>query len=272
MFIRRPFYMAEGGAGGTQTGEEGTGSQGTPPGGATGGEPPIRHGQESARFRSSEQSGGEIPEGLPERFLKDGKPDWTNLTKSYLEIDRAFKTKTEDLKEQLKADMFKDRPAEPKDYKTPEGLDGEAPILGWWREQAHSMGLSQKQYDEGIAKFVEYVGGSIDPKDEIAKLGDNGQARVDAVDAWVSSTFTDPDELKTVLLLGSTATGVKVLEKLMGNAKLPTMDDDTVVKDELTAEKLRQMQGDPRYYDPARRDPNFVKQIEDGWAALARKR
>lgn len=262
--------MAEGQTNGTQTGEEGT----PPPNpagnaGGTGGGEPQRYGQESTRFRSSEQSGGEIPEGLPDRFLKDGKPDWSNLTKSYVELDRAFKSKTEDLKEQLKAEMFKDRPEKADDYKIPEGLDGEAPLLGWWRDQAHTMGLSQKQFDEGIARFVEHVGAEMDPAKEIAKLGENGQARVDAVDAWVNATFTEPDELKAVLLMGSTAAGVKVLEKLMNGGKTLVMDDDPVPNAALTADELRKMQGDPRYWDSNKRDPAFVKKIEEGWQKLA---
>lgn len=262
----QPTYEGEGsGSGAGEGGQPGGGEEAK---GEGQGEP-TRYGQESTRFRTSEQPGGEIPEGLPERFLKDGKPDFANLTKSYVELDRQFKTKTEDLKEQLKAEMFKDRPAEAKDYKIPDGLDGEAPILGWWAEQAHTMGLSQKQYDEGIAKFIEHVGGSIDPSQEIAKLGENGQARVDAVDAWVTKTFTEPDELKAILLLGSTASGVKVLERLMG-AKVPTMDDDSVVEAGLTADDLRKMQGDPRYWDATKRDPAFVKKIEEGWQKLAK--
>lgn len=266
-FLTRPVYdkAAEGGSNGSEEGDKG----GTPAGdsgnqGGNGGEP-ARYGQEGARFRQSEP---EIPDGLPERFLKDGKPDWTNLTKSYVELDRAFKTKTEDLKEQLKADLFKDRPESADKYELPDGLDADAPILGWWREQAHSMGLSQDQFKEGINKFVEYVGGSFDTEAEIAKLGDNGKARIDAVTAWAQKTFTDPEEFRVLELIGTSATGIKVLEKLMGGSQLNVSDNNDVPAKELTESDLRRMQGDPRYWDPTKRDPAFVKQIEEGWRKL----
>jgi hypothetical protein len=35
-----------------------------------------------------------------------------------------------------------------------------------------------------------------------------------------------------------------------------------------TEADLRQMMLDPRYFDSSRRDPTFVKQVEEGWKRL----
>lgn len=265
-FLTRPVYE-KAAEGGSSDGEEAKGGA-DPAGDVNKGGEPARFGQESARFRQSEP---EIPDGLPERFLKDGKPDWSNLTKSYVELDRAFKTKTEDLKEQLKGELFKDRPESADKYEVPAGLDADAPILGWWKEQAHTMGLSQDQFQEGVNKFVEYVGGSVDIEAEVAKLGDNGKARIDAVTAWAQKNFTDPEEFRVLELIGTSAKGIIVLEKLMGGAELNVSDNNDVPAKSLTEADLRKMQGDPRYWDPTRRDPSFVKQIEEGWRNLTSK-
>ncbi len=37
-----------------------------------------------------------------------------------------------------------------------------------------------------------------------------------------------------------------------------------------TEAELRQMMQDPRYYDSTRRDPTFVKQVEDGFKQIYR--
>ncbi len=36
----------------------------------------------------------------------------------------------------------------------------------------------------------------------------------------------------------------------------------------LTPQRLREMLRDPRYHDPSRRDPDFVRQVSEGFDAL----
>lgn len=237
----------------------------------------VRWGNESKRFEQSSEtneSSGEVPEGLPERFLKDGKPDYANLTKSYVELDKAFKTKTDELREQVKSEMFKDRPEDPSKYELPDigenaPIDAESPLVEWWREQSHNMGLNNEGFQEGITKFIERVNALHDPEAEKAKLGENADERINAVSAWASKNFTDEGEVRAINMLLSTADGIKLAEKLAGMAGELQGDntgDDT--RDELTVEKLREMQNDPRYHDPRHRDPAFVKQVDDGYAKL----
>ena len=229
-------------------------------------EPPVNHAQEGARFASSAPA---VPEGMPERFLRDGKPDYEALTKSYVELDRAFKTKTDDLKEQVKADLFKDRPESADKYALPEdaGITEESGLLAWWREQAHSMGLGQKGFEEGIKGYMEAVQNSVDLDAEKAKLGDNAEARIEAVATWAQKNFTD-GEFEVIQRIATSAEGISVLEKLMGANRIDVDVGTDMVQPSVTVEDVRKMQQDPRYWDAARRDPAYVKQIEEAYAKL----
>lgn len=228
------------------------------------------YGNELKRFEEPAVS-VEIPEGLPERFLKDGKPDYTNLTKSYVELDRAFKTKTEELREQVKAEMFKDRPEKPEAYAVPDQFKGtipdDSPVLEWWREQAHNAGMSQEAFNDGITKYIERAQALFDPEKEKAKLGDNADARIDAVRTWTEKNFDD-SEREVLSQTMSSAAGIKLLEKMMRGNSSVTDVENAPPPPSITLEKLRSMQNDPRYFDPSRRDPDWVKQVDEGFQKL----
>jgi hypothetical protein len=40
----------------------------------------------------------------------------------------------------------------------------------------------------------------------------------------------------------------------------------------LTETGLKELMKDPRYWEPKSRDPNYIKQIDDGWQQLHKRR
>lgn len=227
---------------------------------------------EGQRF---EGQNAQRPDYVPEKFWKDGRIDLENAFKSYSELETRFTTKTEELLKQLDADRRKNLPESPDKYEVQ--LGEEAPIakedlethpaVDWWRKTAHEAGLPPEKFNEGVAQLVGILTQGPDLEAEAAKLGENAKVRIEAVSQWAQTTFKEPEEFVAVQLLGTSAAGIKVLERLMG--KGPGLQDDNAPPPpRITVEDLRKMQGDPRYYDPARRDMAFVRQVDEGFALL----
>jgi hypothetical protein len=214
------------------------------------------------------------PDWLPEKFWKDGKIDQEGLSKSYTEVEQRFMKKTEDLKVEVRNELFKERPEAPDKYevKPIEGVDGEAlnahPSVKFWREMAHESGLSNDKFNAGIQAMVDILmDGGVDTAAELAKLGDNAKVRTSAVESWAKATFEDPEEYEAVRQVAKTAAGIKAIERLMGKANLPDKDDlpGPTIK---TLEELRTMMRDQRYWGP-HKDPAYVKEVDEGFAKLA---
>jgi len=228
---------------------------------------------EQQRFQSKPDD-TPIPEGIPEKFLRDGKPDYTALVTSYKELETK---KIEDVKAEYEKERSTKRPADPDKYELPEvqGVNKDElaanPQLQWFRKQAHAMGYTQDEFKGAVTEYLEANRPKgIDVDAELKKLGDNATARVSAAQAWVDSF---PDKEQDLLIgLSASAEGIMLIEKLMGGGKPIVVDESAPPAPKLTEEKLRAMQKDPRYYDPLKRDPAFVKEIEDGWASLFPKR
>lgn len=228
---------------------------------------------EGQRFQNQN---AQRPDYVPEKFWKDGKVDLETAFKSYGELETKFTTKTEDLLKQLDAERRKGLPEAPDKYEVQLGEDAPVkkedleahPALGWWRETAFAAGLPPEKFNEGVEQLVGILTQGPDLEAEAKKLGENATARIEAVSKWAQTTFTDPEEFAAVQVLGTSAAGIKVIEKLMG-AKSPALDIDPAPQPpKITLEQLRAKQNDPRYYDPARRDSAFVREVDEGFALL----
>ena len=102
---------------------------------------------------------------------------------------------------------------------------------------------------------------------EIEKLGDNASARTEAASLFANQFF--PEEmLGAVERMCETAEGIMVLEHVMDAMREGGPSNGAVEVSRETEADLRQMMLDPRYHDPARRDPTFVKQVDDGFKRM----
>jgi hypothetical protein len=213
---------------------------------------------------------------FPDKFKKDGKPDLKTFVNSYGELETRFNTKTEELKAQVQADLLKDRPKDKAEYKLPkiDGVKDEElsahPMIDWWREEAFAAGIPQAKFETGIKQYIEKMAPKPIPDDQLkAALGDGFKTRISAVDTWAQKTAKSPGELAALQRVGTDPEGIKLMERLMGlNGGGGDGGGGGDPPPETTLETLREMQKDPKYWDNARRDPAFVKKVEDGYKKL----
>jgi hypothetical protein len=223
------------------------------------------------------------PEWLPEKFK-----DPSELAISYKELEGKMRTRTDDLKralsDEVRAEMLKDRPESPDKYQLtlpegalPEGLefkpDANDPLYKAFREVAFAHGIPQKTFSTLVSAYVESIGRMIpDRASEVSKLGENGQERLDAALLWVNANVpkAQRDWLTSV---SDRAEAIEFIEWAKGLAGDPRQGDRSTSASPPgpppTAEELRAMQGDPRYWDPRKRDLAFCAKIDEGYRRLA---
>tara|TARA_Y100000296_G_scaffold76579_1_gene97330 strand:+ start:828 stop:1583 length:756 start_codon:yes stop_codon:yes gene_type:complete len=197
-----------------------------------------------------------------------------NLSSSYNTLEKKLGTRTEDISKQIRGDIEKERLNKvPESYKlnVPEipqnvdlKVDKEMELVKWWDATAKGAGLSQEQYDKGVQAFVDNALSQLPNQDlETQKLGDNGKDRVQAAEMW-SKKHLSPEGYNNFAKLASTAEGVKVIEELMKLNKDSSMPvQNTQMDISASADDLKSMLNDPRYYDSSKRDPAYVKRVTE---------
>jgi hypothetical protein len=143
-------------------------------------------------------------------------------------------------------------------------------LVGWWREQAFKRGLSQDEFQSGINQYVTALTANL-PKmdDEVKKLGENATARIERINNWANTTFDDKEEFAAVQQLGTTAVGIKALERMMRGGKDATIDvnnGDAGRPAEESEAEIRKLMESKAYWHPADRDAKIVKRVEDYFA------
>jgi hypothetical protein len=126
-------------------------------------------------------------------------------------------------------------------------------------------------FEDGINKFIT-AQGHYQPNldDEVGKLGENAQLRIDAVDAFAQSHFGADDYEYLQTTLGQSARGIEILERVMDMQKQNISRQQSEPMNKLSLEDVRSMMKDPRYFDPKERDESFVRQVDDAFQRLYR--
>jgi len=211
------------------------------------------------------------PEWLPEKFKT---PE--DLVNSYSSLESKLGTSQEEIKSsliaELEAEALQNRPASVGDYTIPESLDdglvNDNDLFQWWANHSFENGYGQDEFEAGIQKYAEfYEAMQPDLDAEKSKLGDNADARIQAVDLWANKFF--PEELSdAVLTLGQSASGIQALEFLMEKLNTSQINNNTQPAASLTQDELNSMMQDPRYWNPSKRDQGYVKQVQDGFSKI----
>lgn len=208
---------------------------------------------------------------LPEKFksLED-------MVESYSNLESKIGAKEETFRDQFMKEMeeqaYANRPESVGDYVLPDSIDDEMatdnPLLQWWANTAFENGYSQDEFAEGIEMYVNAINADVPDYDaEVEKLGDNASARTEAASLFANQFF--PEEmLGAVERMCETAEGIMVVEHIMEALKEGGPSNGAMEVSRETEADLRQMMLDPRYHDPARRDPTFVKQVDDGFKRM----
>jgi hypothetical protein len=205
------------------------------------------------------------PEWLPEKFKT---PE--DLVSSYSSLESKLGKGQEEIREsimgEIEAEAFANRPESAGDYTLPEGADGLAtdPNVEWWSKFSWENGFSQEEFDEGLARMMPE---QPDLEAESAKLGDNANARIEAVALWSQKNV--PAEFEgEIMRLGETAEGIQLLEHFMGAMSETSVSGEVTAPTVMDKAELESMMKDPRYWDNTRRDPAFVRQVDEGFAKL----
>ena len=213
------------------------------------------------------------PEWLPEKFKS---PE--DMASSYSELESKLGQGETALREkivsELETEAYANRPATAGDYSIPETVDEELAtdneLFQWWAKHAHENGYSQEEFEDGISQYaaaLEAMQPDLDA--EKAALGDNADARIEAVDLWSKKFF--PEEYSDVLIqMGQSAKGIEALEYIMGNMQQQPVSPDGQSASRVSEDDLKSMMQDPRYWNPVKREQGFVKKVEEGFSQLYR--
>ena len=202
-----------------------------------------------------------------------------DLANAYKELEKKLGSKEEDLREklleELQTEAFKDRPASAGEYQLPETVDPETAVnselLQWWSNHAFENGYSQEEFQKGIDMYVEAVSANMEPEidmqAEASKLGDNANQRIEAASMFANKFFPEA-AIPAIERMCETHEGIVALEHIMEAMKDGSFATDTAPSTRLDEQALREMMQDERYHSPIRRDPHFVKQVEEGFRKL----
>ena len=215
----------------------------------------------------------ERPEWLPEKFKS---PE--DLASSYTALEQKLGAGQDELRNQIIQEFeqaaYENRPESVGDYTIPDMIDeslaNDNPLFKWWAEHSFENAYSQEEFEAGISKYAEFIQAQQpDLEAERAALGENADARIEAVDLWANKFF--PDELSdAVLEIGSTSKGIQALEFIMSKLGDTAMSGDTSAVSQMSDDSLRSMMQDERYWNPAKRDAAYVKKVQEGFSQLYR--
>ncbi len=241
----------------------------------------------------AEEGGAPVEAAEGEPALLAGKyKDATALEEGYNQLRTAYDKKTADIKTDVEKEVRGqieseyqlvakgDIPEKSENYKfsPPEGLIPEGydfsmktdnPVFRKWQEKAHDMGLTPEQFNEVTAIYVENEMSLLpDPNAELEKLGENGRARVDRVDMWLSKHL-DADSYISMSNFSGEASFITAMEQIIRKAGQAGGDTEGVQSDTpLSRPELEAMMKDPRYRDPRHREDAYVKRVTEGFRSL----
>jgi hypothetical protein len=214
---------------------------------------------------------GERPEWLPEKYNSA-----EDLAKGYKSLEAKIGAKEEDIRKQITDEITKEayanRPDSAGEYKMPDSIDEaealDSDLMKWWSEHSYQNGYGQEDFEKGVEMYMSAIQGNVpDLEAEAKRLGDNASTRVEVASAFATKFF--PEEVSPAIeRMCETAEGIMALEIIMENMKDGSFSGGGSITDGITEGSLQELMRDPRYHNPAQRDPNFVKQVEDGFRKL----
>jgi len=242
--------------------------------------------KEEPAVQETTQVKKERPEYIPEKFWnkETSEPILDEMGKSYSNLEKFVGGKKEEMKktvqDELQIEAQAHRPPSIDKYelpKLPEGITEDMvranPMTEWWRNKCWEQAGNQEVFEEGINKYVDmYLGSQVNVNEEKKKLGENADARIDAVNSWASTFFNQEQFEKISGSLGQSADGIEALEKVIDATKQNLSRANQVSRPErlLTISDVKEKMRDKRYYDSRDRDPAYVKEVDEAFNRLYR--
>ena len=212
----------------------------------------------------------ERPEWLPEKFN-----DPSDLGKAYKALESKLGEKEDDVRNRLMEELNEQAsegvPASAGEYELPDFLDEEealeSDMLKDWAEHCHSNGYTHEEFQKGIEMYMNGMGDDNDIEAEAERLGDNSEARIEAASLFANKFFPE-EALPAIERMCESADGIIALETIMEAIKEPSVTEQTNISSNFNEIELQEMQRDERYWNPAKRDNNFVDQVNEGYKKL----
>lgn len=218
------------------------------------------------------------PDWLPQKF---DRPE--ELANSYAELERAFYTRKEDLRNQIVGELndeaTSNAPISPADYElnfsAPEGIEysvnDDDPMVDWFRQTAHGYGLSQNEFDGLMNEYLQ-VDAQRGPNwtVESEQLGEYADKRLERVDGWASQNLSE-QAYNVFANVPASAGMVELFEELMELNGQPqfNMVSNSEFQEQLSLDDLRSMQNDPKYWKE--KDPAYIAKVRQGFAQYSRR-
>jgi len=207
-----------------------------------------------------------VPEGVPDKFVKEGEVDVEGLAKSYTELEgkfRAGKHKTPEGGYDLKV---------AKDHNVPE----DDPVLQTYADWAKEAGISQEHFDQLAEKILQNGKDTVqqnafDRDAEMKRLGPQADKIINDQIDWarrlVKSGYWGEDDFEEFKVWGGTASGVKAMMSMRRFYNDITTIPTTVSPEAAalpSKEECYQMVKDPKYQT----DPAYRAKVEKTFAAV----
>ena len=224
---------------------------------------------EQRDFVVAEDSAPERPEWLPEKYKT---PE--DLANAYKALESKLGEKEDALREKIVQELeqkaYEGRPESKGDYQLPEYVDDatDSELLNWWADHAFENGFSQEEFEKGIEMYAQAVQGSQpNLEEEAKKLGDNANDRIQAANLFANKFFPK-DALPAIERMCESHEGIIALEAIMDAVRDGGYTEGSAAPGGVTEDSLREMMQDERYWNPAKRDAGYVKQVQDGFSKL----
>jgi hypothetical protein len=246
--------------------------------------------KDTTKGGSGNEEGHPRPEYIPEQFFdaKTGETDIEGLSKSYSEMGTKIREKSDTTRKgilkEMEADKAANRPNTANDYdvRVPDDMtetlgDGlvfefsdSDPMLTFWKDFSYENGFNQETFDAGVSAYIKAKFSELPSfEDEIGKLGDNGRDRAQHVNLWAKKAFSE-ETYKALEDFAVTADGVMAIEEMMRNSGEPAFSPGgpAGIGGKISLNELREMQADPRYWDPNKREDSWIKKVDKGYEQL----
>jgi hypothetical protein len=228
------------------------------------------------------------PEYIPEKYWDEaaGRARVEEMGKGYIELASTLGKRDETTRAEITKELtdaqLEGVPDQAAAYKyvpgegvLPEGtefkVDVDNPQYKAFGEWALKNKLNHEQYSEVINLYVENELAMMPDKvAETQKLGENGAARIERVDLWAKANLTE-SSYKAIVGQATSGEFIIAMEELIKKSTVGADVEgagDAVSQGPLNREELETMMKDPRYRETMKRDPAFVKRVQDGFAAL----
>jgi hypothetical protein len=224
----------------------------------------------------------ERPADVPEKFWSaDHGVNLTALNKGYLNLESSRARFEEETRTRLKNEALSGLPKPPEKYEVaPPKLENaptsfeykpdEDPMVKTLMDAGKDIGLTQEAMNKLVERRAQQELEQFQSLGRSTRevLGENAKDRIDKLSRKLTEQLGEA-EFNAISAAVSDPHAVVALEKLIGTTTAaPRAGDGAGGNEKLTEADVKSWMADPRYWDPQRRDPRWVKKIEDGWKTL----